>query len=142
MPNKHISLDGIFSALADPTRRSVLQRLSTQPAPVSDLAEPFEMTLPSFMQHLDVLEDCGLVRSRKKGWRSIALCGKPALSNWTTISSPWRSRHDDSLDCTTRSPVGPRIRTHCRRPARTGVESLDHARASQTLVYSVPMENH
>lgn len=67
MPNKHMSLDRIFSALADPTRRSVLQRLSTRQAPVSELAEPFDMALPSFMQHLDVLEDCGLVRSQKAG---------------------------------------------------------------------------
>lgn len=67
MPNKHMSLDRIFSALADPTRRSVLQRLSTRPARVSDLAEPFDMALSSFMQHLDVLEDCGLVRSQKTG---------------------------------------------------------------------------
>ncbi len=67
MPNKHISLDRVFYALADTTRRSVLQRLSTRPAPVSELAEPFDMALPSFMQHLDILEDCGLVRSQKAG---------------------------------------------------------------------------
>jgi DNA-binding transcriptional ArsR family regulator len=67
MPNKHISLDRVFYALADTTRRSVLQRLSTRPSPVSELAEPFDMALPSFMQHLDVLEDCGLVRSQKAG---------------------------------------------------------------------------
>lgn len=53
--------------MADTTRRSVLQRLSTRQAPVSELAEPFDMALPSFMQHLDVLEDCGLVRSQKAG---------------------------------------------------------------------------
>jgi DNA-binding transcriptional ArsR family regulator len=45
----------------------VLERLGTRPASVSDLAEPFDMALPSFVQHLTVLEDCGLVRSKKMG---------------------------------------------------------------------------
>lgn len=67
MPNQEIELDGVFRALADPTRRAVVQRLSRGPASVSDLAEPFEMALPSFLQHLRVLEDSGLVRSKKSG---------------------------------------------------------------------------
>ena len=57
----------MFQALADPTRRAVLQRLSSGTAPVTQLAEPFDMALPSFLQHLKVLEGCGLVRSRKSG---------------------------------------------------------------------------
>ncbi|MEO3387239.1 metalloregulator ArsR/SmtB family transcription factor [Mesorhizobium sp. CAU 1741] len=60
-------VDGIFRALADPTRRQVLERLSAHPASVSELAEPYEMALPSFLQHLKVLESCGLVRSHKTG---------------------------------------------------------------------------
>ncbi len=67
MPNQTIALDNVFHALADPTRRAVLKRLSTGPAPVSELAAPFAMALPSFMQHLDVLEKCVLVRSQKTG---------------------------------------------------------------------------
>ncbi len=67
MPNEHDSLDTVFHALADPTRRAVLQRLTRGPASVSELADPFEMALPSFLQHLRVLEDSGLVRSRKQG---------------------------------------------------------------------------
>lgn len=61
------SIDDVFRALADPTRRRVLERLSTGPASVSDLAEPFAMALPSFVQHLGVLEESGLVRSEKRG---------------------------------------------------------------------------
>lgn len=61
------SMDGVFRALADPTRRHVLQRLSRSPASVSELAAPFDMALPSFVQHLRVLETSGLVRSRKAG---------------------------------------------------------------------------
>jgi len=67
MPNQSVQLDRVFQALADPTRRAVLARLSRGPARVSELAQPFRMALPSFSQHLDVLERCGLVRSRKSG---------------------------------------------------------------------------
>lgn len=60
-------IDGVFRALSDPTRRHVLERLSRSPASVSELAVPFDMALPSFVEHLRVLEGCGLVRSRKTG---------------------------------------------------------------------------
>jgi DNA-binding transcriptional ArsR family regulator len=60
-------IDSIFRALSDPTRRQVLERLSRSPASVSELAAPFEMALPSFLEHLKVLESSGLVRSRKTG---------------------------------------------------------------------------
>lgn len=67
MPKQHSDLDTVFSALADPTRRGVLARLCLGPGSVSELAEPYDMALPSFMQHLRVLEDCGLVDSKKTG---------------------------------------------------------------------------
>src|SRR5213075_2141193 len=67
MPQAADSIDGVFRALSDPTRRQVLARLSRSPASVSKLAEPFDMALPSFVAHLRVLEGCGLVRSRKAG---------------------------------------------------------------------------
>ncbi|AGB47497.1 MULTISPECIES: ArsR/SmtB family transcription factor [Mesorhizobium] len=60
-------IDGIFRALADPTRRRVVERLNRSPASVSELAQPFEMALPSFIDHLKILEGCGLVRSQKTG---------------------------------------------------------------------------
>ena len=63
----HAAIDGVFRALSDPTRRRVLERLSRSPASVSELAEPFGMSLPSFVQHLRVLEGSGLVRSSKTG---------------------------------------------------------------------------
>lgn len=61
------TVDRIFRALSDPTRRSVVERLSARPSSVSDLAEPYRMALPSFLEHLKVLEGAGLVRSRKVG---------------------------------------------------------------------------
>jgi DNA-binding transcriptional ArsR family regulator len=67
VPNQSGQLDRVFYSLADPTRRAVLRRLSSGPAAVSELARPFKMALPSFSQHLDVLESCGLVTSRKSG---------------------------------------------------------------------------
>jgi DNA-binding transcriptional ArsR family regulator len=60
-------LSGVFQALADPTRRAVLGRLGRGPASISDLAGPFDMALPSFMKHIHLLEDCGLIRTRKQG---------------------------------------------------------------------------
>jgi DNA-binding transcriptional ArsR family regulator len=67
MPNQSTDLGRVFQALSDPTRRAVLEKLSRGPAAMSELAQPFSMALPSFSQHLGVLEDCGLVRSTKAG---------------------------------------------------------------------------
>jgi DNA-binding transcriptional ArsR family regulator len=60
-------VDDVFYALANATRRKVLEQLSAGPATVSELAAPFDMTLPSFVQHLSVLEQSRLVRSKKRG---------------------------------------------------------------------------
>jgi DNA-binding transcriptional ArsR family regulator len=60
-------LDSFFGALADPTRRAVLERLAQGPASVSELHRPHAMALPTFMRHLKVLEDSGVVRSVKRG---------------------------------------------------------------------------
>src|SRR5215218_4196357 len=62
-----LHLNDIFQALADPTRRAVLGRLRTGPASVGELAQPFDMALPSFMQHIRVLESSGWIRTRKVG---------------------------------------------------------------------------
>ncbi|RUU05097.1 ArsR family transcriptional regulator, partial [Mesorhizobium sp. USDA-HM6] len=78
-------IDGIFRALADPTRRRVVERLNRSPASVSELAEPFDMALPSFVEHLKVLEACGLVQSEKAGRvRTYSLSPEPLklAENW------------------------------------------------------------
>lgn len=67
MPAATASIDAVFRALADPTRRQVVERLSRSPASVTELAERFDMALPSFVQHLRLLEESGLVRSTKRG---------------------------------------------------------------------------
>lgn len=60
-------LDAVFDALSDPTRRQVIQRLGQGPASVGELAEPFPMTLPSFLKHLRALEASGLIHTAKTG---------------------------------------------------------------------------
>lgn len=81
MPNQSVHLDRVFQGLADSTRRAVLERLSSGPAAVGELARPFKMALPSFSQHLDVLEKAGLVRSRKAGRvRTYRLVPRPLKS--------------------------------------------------------------
>jgi DNA-binding transcriptional ArsR family regulator len=59
--------DDVFYALSNSTRRKVLEQLAAGPATVSELAAPFDMKLPSFVQHLSVLEESRLVRSKKRG---------------------------------------------------------------------------
>ena len=98
MPNQIVALDRVFNALADPTRRAVLERLCEGPAPVSELAQPFDMALSSFTQHLNVLEGCGLVTSEKTGRvRTYELVPKPlqAAEHWMVAQRAlWQTRLD------------------------------------------------
>jgi DNA-binding transcriptional ArsR family regulator len=101
VPNQTVQLDRVFQALADPTRRAVLQHLSGGMAPVSELAEPFDMALPSFLQHLKVLEGCGLVRSQKSGRiRTYQISPEPlrAAEGWMTEQRALWERRLDQLD--------------------------------------------
>lgn len=101
MPNQSTQLSRVFHALADPTRRAVLERLGTGPAPMSELARPFKMALPSFSQHLDVLESCGLVRSRKAGRvRTYRLAPKPLelVDSWLGRQRTMWEKRLDQLD--------------------------------------------
>jgi DNA-binding transcriptional ArsR family regulator len=66
-PRDDPTLPDIFNALSDATRLAVVERLSVSPASASELAEPFSMALPSFMQHMGVLERAGIVTSHKTG---------------------------------------------------------------------------
>jgi DNA-binding transcriptional ArsR family regulator len=67
MLNQSPELDRLFQALADPTRRTMVERMGDGPVSVSELARPLTMSLPAAMQHIQVLEAAGLVRSRKSG---------------------------------------------------------------------------
>lgn len=98
MPNNYQSLESTFSALSDPTRRQVIQKLSNGSATVSELAKPFPMALPSFMQHLGILENAGLLESRKEGRKRICSLNPKALhdaENWLASNRrQWEERFD------------------------------------------------
>jgi DNA-binding transcriptional ArsR family regulator len=99
MPNEQLTR--VFQALSDPTRRAVLERLTRGPAAVSELAQPFRMALPSFVQHLAMLEDCGLVSSKKQGRvRTYTIAPQPlqAAEHWLTAQRVNWERRLDSLD--------------------------------------------
>ncbi|MBI1188841.1 MAG: metalloregulator ArsR/SmtB family transcription factor [Alphaproteobacteria bacterium] len=89
-------IDGVFRALADPTRRRVIERLGQSAASASELAQPFGMAFQSFSEHLKVLEDAGLVTSRKKGRvRTYALSTKrmKLAEDWlSTQRTLWEQR--------------------------------------------------
>ncbi len=94
-------VDSVFHGLADPTRRAVIERLSRGSAAVSELRRPFPMALPSFMQHLDVLEQCGLVTSRKLGRvRTYQLVPKRLriVSTWLDRQRLHWEKRPDQLD--------------------------------------------
>jgi DNA-binding transcriptional ArsR family regulator len=96
MPTDHLSKT--FSALADPTRRAILARLTRGEASVKDLAKPFDMTLPAVSKHLKVLERAGLVqRSREAQWRPCRLHAKPLrqVADWVEqYRQFWEQRLD------------------------------------------------
>jgi DNA-binding transcriptional ArsR family regulator len=98
MLNQSADLDRLFHALADPARRAMVERLSRGPAPVSELARPLPMSLPSVMQHLGVLEAAGLVRSEKVGRVRTCAIAPEALSlaeQWiNTRRVEWQERLD------------------------------------------------
>jgi len=101
MTNYQGRLNDTFRALADPTRRAVLATLTAGPASVSDLAQPFDMALPTFLQHLKVLEDCGLVRSRKVGRvRTCHLKPKPLADaeDWIGAQRTMWTKRLDQFD--------------------------------------------
>lgn len=91
-------LSSTFAALADPTRRAILARLSSGEATVNELAEPFEISLPAVSKHLKVLEAAGLItRSRTAQWRPCRLDAAPLreANGWLeTYRQFWDARFD------------------------------------------------
>jgi DNA-binding transcriptional ArsR family regulator len=93
-------LDSVFHALSDPTRRAIVERLSRGATSVSELARPLSMSLPAVIQHLQLLEESGLVRSEKKG--RVRTCSvDPAmlrkLEEWVAARRATWERHFDRL---------------------------------------------
>src|SRR3954469_9504679 len=91
-------LSRTFAALADPTRRAILARLGSGEVSVTDLAKPFQMSLPAVSKHLKVLESAGLiVRSRDAQWRPCRLEAKPLkeVAEWV---GKYRQHWEERLD--------------------------------------------
>jgi DNA-binding transcriptional ArsR family regulator len=91
-------LDRTFAALADPTRRAILARLTSGEASVLELAAPFDISLPAISKHLKVLERAGLIaRSRERQWRPARLQAEPLkeVAEWTEhYRRFWEERYD------------------------------------------------
>lgn len=92
------NLDLMFQALADPTRRAMLERLGQSPASVSELAQPFDMSLPAIVQHLQVLEAAGVVASEKVGRVRTCRINPGALSQAETWIHQRRTEWERKLD--------------------------------------------
>ncbi|GIG55267.1 ArsR/SmtB family transcription factor [Demequina activiva] len=87
-----------FAALADPTRRAILQRLADGPATVKELAAPFTMSGPAISKHLRVLQDAGLITMTQDGQtrpRALEPAALGRVADWTTtMQRTWETRHD------------------------------------------------
>ena len=98
MPYQSDSLPTTFTALSDPTRMAVIQMLATGPASVSQLSQSFDMALPSFTQHLGVLEKAGLILSHREGRKRICALNPSALKqaeDWlSAYRQQWEARFD------------------------------------------------
>lgn len=102
MESYFMPLDDAFHALSDPTRRAVVNRLIAGPAPVKELAEPFDMGLPAFLKHLRVLESSGLIATEKSGRVRICRVRIEALEqaeSWLSEQRRlWQARTDRLVD--------------------------------------------
>jgi len=98
MDRKEPTIDRVFQALGDPTRRAILEKLSDGPVSVSRLAEPFGITLAAVVQHVQVLEECGLVHTEKLGrvrTCRIEAAGLQVAAQWIADRrSVWERRLD------------------------------------------------
>ena len=157
MLNQPSPLDLAFQALADPTRRAMVERLARSPASVSDLARPFSMSLPAVMQHLAVLESSGLVVSEKVGRVRTCRIEPRALSlaeQWINARrTEWEHRLDrlgdylenlkkegdedaraNEIKSGRRQARRPLVISRTSRAARSGVQGVEQRRAHQALV--------
>lgn len=118
-------LSGTFAALADPTRRAILARLSRGEASVTDLGEPFEMSMPAISKHLKVLERAGLIeRGREAQWRPCRLRADSlkAVDDWLEHYRHFWEESFDRLDVYLRSIQAEKTPAHRSRPATSSMK--------------------
>jgi DNA-binding transcriptional ArsR family regulator len=124
----HSRLDAVFAALADPTRRAMVERLSSGPASVSELAAPFPMSLSAIGQHLQLLEACGLVRSQKVGRvRTVELQAETlrAADAWFAAQLDHRHHRSDEKGETTATETTTTTATSATRTITTPFSPRD-----------------
>src|SRR6266540_2101727 len=95
---KYSTLDRTFSALSDPTRREILERLASGPATISELAHPLDISLPGLMKHVRILEDAHLVITEKKGRTRHCRLGAEELHDAAQWIETYRHRWEGRLD--------------------------------------------
>jgi len=93
-----VQIDRTFTALADPTRRSVLERLGRGSATITELAEPFQISLTGMKKHVQVLEDAGLVTTEKVGRVRMCTAGPRRLEDVQEWTGMYRQMLDERLD--------------------------------------------
>ena len=138
-PGPDPALPNVFHALSDPTRLAVVQRLSVSPASASELAKPFAMALPSFMQHMGVLEHAKVVTSHKTGRTRTYQLAPSALQLASAWLAEFRNHWERSLDqldhlLITTSQTASRIIT----PSRTASHVTTQPRKRPTTAKGKP----
>ena len=107
-------LDAVFSALGDTTRRRILARLARGPASITELAEPFAMTVPAVSKHLRVLERAGLMRRERDGWYHVCHLEARPMDSAAAFLSKYRPFWEGTLDALARHVEEPET----KRPRR------------------------
>lgn len=127
-------LSATFAALADPTRRAILARLTTGEISVGELAQPFDMSLPAVTKHLNVLERAGLItRGRDAQWRPCRLRAEP-LKNAATWIDNYRQHWEQRLDRlddylrTLQANTAPSTAVRAKSAATKSARGAKHAR--------------
>jgi DNA-binding transcriptional ArsR family regulator len=108
-------LDAVFSALGDPTRRRILSRLATGPASISELAQPFAMTLPAVSKHLRVLEHAGLMRRERDGWYHRCYLAAGPLQSAVSFLARYQPFWERTLDELARYVESPPVKKGRKR---------------------------
>lgn len=109
------ALDAVFCALGDPTRRRILVRLATGSASITELAQPFAMTLPAVSKHLRVLERAGLLRRERDGWYHRCHLEARPLRSAASFLALYRPFWEQTLDELARYVEGPRKKRKAER---------------------------
>jgi DNA-binding transcriptional ArsR family regulator len=130
----HSPVDDSFRALAEPTRRAIIERLTRGPASVSDLARPFDITLAAVVQHLQVLEASGFVRSEKIG--RVRTCrlepaGFAPLADWITARRMYMERRFDRLGALLAEEEADASPRPAKPPGRAGAKNSRRTRAKE-----------